>query len=366
MIKLIHAADFHLDAPFSALTPEQAAKRREEQRELPDRLADLCERERAGLVLLAGDIFDSNHAYSETVQALARALGRMRARVFIAPGNHDYYAARSPWTAAAWPENVHIFTSPQVESVALPELGCVVHGASFTGPACETSPLSGFRAPEDGNVHLMVLHGDVEGRGRYGSIQPEDIAGSGLAYLALGHIHACSGVRRTGETDWAYPGCPEGRGFDELGEKGVLAGTVGPGGARLDFVPMAGRRYEILTVELSDGEDPAAALEAALPRDADRDIYRILLTGESALEGLDLAALEAVARPRFYSVSLRDQTRVRRDLWSREGEDTLTGLFLRELRGRIEAAESPEERETLELAVRFGLAALENREEAAG
>ena len=34
MLKIIHGADFHLDSPFSGLTPERAARRREEQREL--------------------------------------------------------------------------------------------------------------------------------------------------------------------------------------------------------------------------------------------------------------------------------------------------------------------------------------------
>ena len=33
-IKFLHAADLHLDSPFAALPPEQAARRRREQREL--------------------------------------------------------------------------------------------------------------------------------------------------------------------------------------------------------------------------------------------------------------------------------------------------------------------------------------------
>lgn len=102
---------------------------------------------------------------------------------------------------------------------------------------------------------------------------------------------------------------------------------------------------------------------STLPKDAVRDIYRIFLAGESGPEGLDLAGLEALARPYFYSVSLRDKTRVRRDLWSRAGEDSLTGLFLRSLRKKLDAAEDEGEREALEKAVRFGLAALENRED---
>ena len=56
----------------------------------------------------------------------------------------------------------------------------------------------------------------------YGPISPGDIAASRLDYLALGHIHQASGLQREGSTYWAYPGCPEGRGFDELREKKAL------------------------------------------------------------------------------------------------------------------------------------------------
>lgn len=363
MIRLIHAADLHLDAPFAALSTERGSERREEQRSLLERLADLCERTQADLVLLSGDLFDSDRPYYETTQALARTLGAMKARVFIAPGNHDFYSPRSAWASMAWPENVHIFSSAEIESVELPGLGCVVHGAAFTAPYCDQPPLRGFRAPDDGAVHLMVLHGDVDGNGRYGSITSSDIAASGLSYLALGHIHTCSGLQKAGDTYWAYPGCPEGRGFDELGDKGVLSGGVEPGAALMDFVPLCSRRYEILTVDVSQGATPQAALEAALPGDARRDIYRILLTGESGIDGLDLDALEAVAAPRFYSVTLRDQTRVRRDLWSRADEDTLTGLFLRRMRANLDALENGGDRALVEKAVRFGLAALENGED---
>ena len=143
----------------------------------------------------------------------------------------------------------------------------------------------------------------------------------------------------------------------------MLSGGVEPGAALMDFVPLCSRRYEILTVDVSRGATPQAALEAALPGDARRDIYRILLTGESGIDGLDLDALEAVAAPRFYSVTLRDQTRVRRDLWSRADEDTLTGLFLRRMRANLDALENGGDRALVEKAVRFGLAALENGED---
>ena len=164
MLTILHAADLHLDAPFASLAPEQARRRRAEQRELLERLAALARTQQADLVLLSGDLLDSGETYHETVQALSSALGRMEAQVFIAPGNHDFYSPRSIYAGTRWPENVHIFSTVQVESVELPALGCVVHGAAFTTPLADRSPLMGFSAPRDGRTHLMVLHGAVTAR----------------------------------------------------------------------------------------------------------------------------------------------------------------------------------------------------------
>lgn len=364
MLHILHGADFHLDAPFTSLTAEKARQRREEQRELIARFTGLARSREADLVLLSGDLFDSADTYAETTQALCRSLGQTGCPVFIAPGNHDFYGVRSPYTALSWPENVHIFTSPALERVDLPGLDCAVYGAAFTGPAREDCPLSGFRAEPGPKYRIGVLHGEVDGAERYCPVSRADIAASGLTYLALGHVHACSGLRRAGDVFWAYPGCPEGRGFDELGEKGCLWVTVEDGGGvEAEFLPLAKRRYRLVEADLSQAESPQAALLSALPDDAQNDILRVVLTGESDLDGVDLVPLKALAGERCWSADLRDHTTVRRDLWSRAEEDTLTGLFLRQMRLRLDQAEEEDERERLEEAVRFGLAALEHREE---
>ena len=194
----------------------------------------------------------------------------------------------------------------------------------------------------------------------YAPIAPEEMAGSGLHYLALGHIHQYSGLQKAGDTYWAYPGCPQGRGFDETGEKGVLLVDVDADSVSARFVPLARRRYEILSVDLTGAESALGAIEAALPPDTQDHIYRILLTGEG--ETPDLAALERALSGRFYGLTLRDHTRLPRDLWRRREEDTLTGLFLREMQS---LCEQEPDNEVYQLAVRFGLAALEGGEDAA-
>lgn len=362
MLNILHGADFHLDSPFAALPPEQAVRRREEQRELLDRFAQLARDRQADLVLLSGDLFDSGKTYYETAQALARALGQIPAPVFLAPGNHDWYGSRSPYASIAWPDNVHIFRTEALERVELPELDCVVYGGAFTAPVQEASLLDGFQPGEDGGrVRVMALHGDVDGAGGYNPITRDQLAATGMDYVALGHVHACSGLQRAGETSYAYPGCPEGRGFDELGEKGALWVTVRRGAAEAEFVPLARRQYHILDVDVTGRTPEEAVAEAAEKLDPDH-IYRIRLTGEAELGAVRTDRLAALTEGRCYSASLLDRTTVRRDLWERRGEDSLTGLFLSELARRMQGADE-EERQALERAVRFGMAALEGGED---
>ena len=152
-VKIVHAADFHLDSAFGALSAEQARQRRRESRELLTRLCNYVNQNGVDLVLLAGDLFDSDTTYRETLEALSEALGAMQARVFIAPGNHDWYGPGSPYLTVRWPENVHIFTQPQLTAMAWLEKNLVIHGAAFTGPEQPEGFLSGFTAPYCNNCN---------------------------------------------------------------------------------------------------------------------------------------------------------------------------------------------------------------------
>ncbi len=359
MIKFLHAADLHLDARFHGLSPDEAAARRKEQREQLAEIVDLANAEQCGLWLLAGDLFDSDNAFPETVEALQSAFGAFRGEVFIAPGNHDCLRRGSAYLTARWPENVHIFKTDAVTSVELPELGCRVYGAGFTSMD-QPSLLEGFRAEDDGLVSIMVLHGDpLKAASSYNPVTKEQIAASGLDYLALGHVHT-RGELREGKTLCAWPGCPMGHGFDETGEKGVLIGSADRGSCEARFVPLSGRRYEWIRV--AAGDDPAAAIAEALPANTARDIWRIELTGPS--QPVDVAALYESLRERFFVLQLHDRTTPVVDLWAQRGEDTLRGRFLSILYEKLEQAESDEARETIRLAARLGLDAMDGREEA--
>jgi DNA repair exonuclease SbcCD nuclease subunit len=354
-MKLLHTADLHMDSAFAALDGDRAVLRRSEQRSLLARMAELANSEKVDAVLMCGDLLDSARSYAETDEALAEFCESVSAPVFIAPGNHDWYGPSSPYARLSLPAGTHIFRSLEPERVEL-EAGSI-WGAGWTGPTAP--PLAGFRAAGEG-INVMVLHAVVGvPDGRYRTITEEAIAFSGLNYLALGHVHGYTGPRRAGGTVWCYPGCPEGRGFDETGEKGVVIADVTGNGTELRFVPVCSRRYEIREVEA--GDDALAAVLAAMPEGAPRDVYRLILTGETDVRP-DTAALLAALESRFFALEIKDRTRPRVDVWAGTGEDTLRGAFLKRMRVRYEAAEDDAAREKTERAARIGLAALENRD----
>ena len=257
---------------------------------------------------------------------------------------------------------MYVFTSREIECVELPELGVRIFGAAFTD---KRSPalLEGFTAErKDGLFNLLCMHGEVGVKdSAYNPVSLESLAASNIDYAAFGHIHKSSGLKKEGGTWYSWPGCPEGRGFDETGEKTVNLVTLSEEGCSLRCVSIAERRYEDITVDIT-GVDALLAIHTQLPDDTASDIYRITLTGEADVSP-DISALYAQLADMFFELQLRDETRLRHDIWEYAGEDTLRGLFLMKLKKKLDEAKSDEQRREIEQAARWGLAALCGMEE---
>lgn len=363
VLKILHAADFHLDSPYDALNADKAVQRRSEARSLLHRLTELAHIGKADIVLLSGDLLDGDRSYGETAELLKTELAALEIPVFIAPGNHDFYAPGCVYERLELPENVHVFTENRIDCVEIPALGARVWGAAFTD---RNSPalLSDF-SPEkkEGFRDVLVIHGDVgQPNSPYNPISEKELASSNMDYVALGHVHSFSGLCKAGDTCFAWPGCAEGRGFDECGEKGIILADISQDGVNARFIPLGGRRYEKLEISLTGEKDVLEAVEAAIPGDCEGDIYRLILTGERAVPP-DVVTLETALAERFFALQIKDKTIPRRELWERCGEDTLRGLFLTKLRREYDAAQDDEERGKIALAARYGLAALDNMDD---
>lgn len=356
MVKFLHAADLHLDAPFHLLTAEQGAAQRQAQRDQLGAIANLCQSNQIDLLLLSGDVFDSPTVYRQSIEALHRCFATCGAQVFISPGNHDPFTVSSVWNTEIWESNVHIFTEPVITSVTLRELSCRIYGAGFSAIDCPPL-LDGF-CVDDEFLSIMVLHGDaLQANSPYNPIRPEQIAASGLNYLAFGHCHRYSGLRMAGKTAYAWPGCPQGHGFDEVGAKGVILGSTDAGGTSLHFVPMATMQYQSLEICVHD--NPLQEIMQALPEKTENLCCRLILSGEVDVQ---LPALREALLPRFYSLQIQDKTTVPRCVWDGCGEDNLRGTFLQSLRNAIAQCEDEQECMALSQAAKLGVALLDGRE----
>ena len=352
-LKIIHAADLHLDSPFEALG-EKAAQRRREQRQLLFAIAELAREKKADMVLLAGDLLDSSSAYAETLDAVSAAFGSIKCPVFISPGNHDCLRCGSPYLRAELPENIHVFRGGW-EWVELKEKSVRVYGAGYTDVFCPPLLRSFSAERKEGVINIGLLHGDLgSADSRYCPISPEEVAASGFDYLALGHKHTYSGLLRFGETVCAYPGCAEGRGFDECGEKGVLFIELADGRLNGEFIPLARRHYEIIELDISNGIPPC-------PMGREEDIVRIIFRGESD-KAPNLGAIAREWENNFFALQLRDRSVARRELWELRFQDSLKGIFVRKMREKYENAHSEGEKQKIMQALRWGLAALEGGE----
>lgn len=320
MIKILHSADWHLDAPLGLSDPVQRERLRREQASLPQKITSLCKENCCDILLLSGDLFDGAFV-PDTLQQLKTALQQVEIPVFITPGNHDFIGANSPWLTEHFPKNVHIFKTPVIESVALPDLDCRVYGAGFTSMDCP-SLLTDFRATQEETYAIGIFHGDpTQVSSPYNPITKEQIKNANFDYLALGHIHKGDQLK-VGKTLCAWPGCPMGHGYDETGEKGVLLVTVDDV-TTAEFVPLDTPRFYDWDVPAEQG------LDSVLPPAGNDNFYRITLTGPS--EPLDLVELKK-AYGHFPNLVLRDNTTPPLDIWGSENDDTLEGMYFKLLK----------------------------------
>ena len=347
MIKILHSADWHLDAPL--LGKEELKKALSS---VPGKLAALCKDENCDLVLLSGDLFDGTPS-ADSVAALKRALAQMDVPVFITPGNHDFAAPGSIWLTEVWPENVTVFTDNQIKSLVLEGLDCTIYGASFTSMDCPAL-LQNFRANHTTRYAIGIFHGDpTMVSSPYNPITQTQIRQSGLDYLALGHIHK-AGSLLCGDTLCLWPGCPMGKDYGEPGEKGAYIITLDEG-ARSKFVPLDTPRFYDLTLAVNGSAQEI--LEKILPPAGSMDYYRITLTGES--EKLDIPLLLG-AFSHIPHLELVDATTAPVDVWKALGADTLEGQFFGMLKDAMDT--TVDEKEVLLLAAELSRRILDGQE----
>lgn len=348
-MKIIHCADIHLGSGISYI--EDPAKRRERQDELLEtyrrmfRYAVLNEIE---AIIIAGDLFDTDQVAAPLMGAVIREIiDHPDISVYYLKGNHDVNIKSGIENIP----NLHCFTDVvktySLHNNELPEMNDIhdihdLHGdtdvvsslhnlnmirndrvnVNIAGVELTTDNRDSFYdqlnfAPEDFNI--LVLHGQLYENGGSNelAINKRLLQHRNIDYLALGHIHAY----RSGGIDtrgiYCYPGCLEGRGFDECGSHGfvVLDIDTADGNCKRSFVEFARRKLHEIQVDITDmtgGAEILNSVEKSLDnaRCPEQDMIRVELTG-MVDQGLSpiCAYIKKALSERYYYIKVKDATK---------------------------------------------------------
>ncbi len=368
MVKIIHTADIHLDSPFSLLDIRKAQMRKNELRETFSSIVRLAESEKADIMIIAGDLFDSGFVTKETTEWLVSIFSSApTCRFVIAPGNRDYIWERSPYRKEKFPKNVYIFDQEQISCFSFPEIGVDVYGYAFTSDSYTENPIEKKIQLQKSRINILAAHADIVGRSKYAPVAVADIMKSGFDYVALGHIHAGGKVQTAGHTYYAYSGCPEGRSFDECGMKGVIVAELTKSSAQISANfrnhRTCKRHYEKLNVDITGISSQDALLDCvkiALEKEklGSDVLLRVRLIGKISPETkLYPKKLTAESLGLFYlevedaSVPLLNYEELKNDI-------SVKGAFFRELLPLLQS-ENADDRRIAADALRYGLAALD-------
>jgi DNA repair exonuclease SbcCD nuclease subunit len=381
MLRIIHTADVHLGARHDDLG-EQAAAQRERQFAAFRATVDLALEERIDLFLIAGDLFDSNVQPRRSVERVAAELRRLaeaRIRTVIIPGTHDCFDRASIYRAydlatmtmgpagGATPDGMITVLDPDRPSVHLPALDATVHARVFATKRAPYSPLRDPLVTGDGpsvTWRVGLLHGSISIPGRTEHdevvVTTDEIARSGLDYLALGHWHSTQ-RGKAGPVAYAYSGAPEAVALHQDGAGKVLLVELDQRDGRRSVSIVerqVGRtRFEKLDVDAAVVADQPALIGQLAAR-ADPDLVldaRLVGVRRDELD-LDPAEIEAALAPSFLKVRVRDASMPALTDGTLPSADTIAGAFIRDLEARIAelertgaADEAAEQRDALRL-----------------
>lgn len=303
-MRIVHAADLHIDSPLRGLVPYEGApvgQLREATRRACERLIAYCIDSKASLLLIAGDLYDGDWKDFATGLFFMKEMSRLReagVRVVIVRGNHD--AASQITRALRLPDNVKELSSRKPETIVFDDLGVAVHGRSFPERAVTSDLSRDYPAPIAGALNIGLLHTCVEGRAGHEPYAPCSLAWlreRGYDYWALGHVHAREVLSRD---PWiVFPGNLQGRHVRETGSKGATTIEVVHGKIESAVhVPLDVVRWTECNVEVEASasvHDVLDAARAALTHELEQAEGRVL-AARIVVRGPEAATMRVAAQ----------------------------------------------------------------------
>lgn len=338
-MKIIHTADLHLFSPMTAnLSFDKAKIRNRELFETFERMVDFAKENGVGAFLIAGDMFDSvivTPSMAEPVMTVIKNAPRIK--FFYLTGNHDGGAE-----IKNTPDNLVIFKN----GFNKVRYGDVTVGALGDGGKSDEVLF------DESGINILMLHTDIAGDSEF----PE-LKGKNIDYIALGHIHSFSGGALDHRTKYAYCGCPEGRGYDECGEKGFVLIDSDSGRLNFKFIPFSKRVIKEVKIDitgLSDTSEVFSEAKNALATEDCDSMINLVIEGKVKPENaINLSLIEEQFKKRFFAFRVTDKTALYYEASDYIYDDTLKGEFIR----HVAASDKYSEEDKLKI-IETGLKAL--------
>jgi exonuclease SbcD len=369
MLKILHTADINLGAKFSGLGNKGAIQREQLRTTFKNVIAAALS-EGAGIVLIAGDLFDSNEQPQRNIDLVMEQfnlLGSRKIPVCLIPGTHDSLDASSIYRKVDFEEkcpNLKIFAEKDVSWKEYPDLDLTVYGKPNLSNRSHASPLKGLRRSTSTKFHVAMAHGSFYIPEKTAEddhvFRPEEIEGSGMNYLALGHWHRpyqCSEKPPA----W-YPGPPEWiSGQTERGAF-LLVSLSDSGEAKVEPKWLGLRHYDQLEIDMSEIRD-LARLKARLSEGANQNLVRqVILRGLRDAELIiSPEELHAEMADGFFHLTVVDGSHPKLGEITEDDERLIRSRFIKLMDKEIEGLDG-EEKETAENALQYGIALLDGKE----
>lgn len=332
-MKLIHVADLHLASKMESNLSKDQAKIR--KRELLDRFGDMIsyagENGVSG-ILIAGDLFDEKRI-AKIVKTRVLDDMRMHPQItfFYLQGNHDRSDFLMDVDLSEIP-NLKLFTKDEWTSYEFEDV--VITGREISPENAKTFTLN--LVLDQAKTNIVMLHGQESnyiGRDRTEIIPLNELRGKYIDYLALGHIHSFKKDRLDDRGEYCYSGCLEGRGFDELGEKGFVLLNIEDKKIDAEFIPFAKRIFHEVTVELSEEDDMPSILKR-IHMSCDeipvKDLVKVVLTGHTGVDfDVDEDRILREFGENFFFLKIKDESTIKVHYEDFLNDKSLKGEFVR-------------------------------------
>ncbi|NDU99818.1 DNA repair exonuclease [Pseudoroseicyclus sp. CLL3-39] len=290
-MRLLHAADLHLDSPFRSVAlrdPALGERLRTASRDVLRRIVDLAIERQVDALVLAGDIFDTGVPDVTARTVLSMAVARLGAEgipTIMIRGNHDGLLDHARYGPLG--ENV-LLLDRERPTVDIGEAS--FHGLSHGGQPETQSFLPQYPQPVLGRINVGLMHCSPDGTSGHDPYAPcsiSDLLGHGYDYWALGHIHKRQEWRSDGALA-VMSGIPQGRHIREANGGSVTLVDIDGLGARAEALPVglvAFRQME-LPMPAEEAQDVRTdrvrkALAAGRSGDAPT-VLRVMMSGPGA------------------------------------------------------------------------------------